>query len=42
MCMKTTYPNPVIRNKRLSTTHKKFLKEKQILMTYAMVKFAGN
>lgn len=37
-----TYPNPVIRKKRLSTNHKRILKEGQILMTYAMEKFAGN
>lgn len=39
---KLTYPNPVIRKKRLSTNHKRILKEGQILMAYAMEKFAGN
>lgn len=35
-------PNPVIRKKRLIKTHKRILKEGQILMTYATEKFAGN
>lgn len=39
---KLTYPNPVIRKKRLIKTHKRILKEGQILMTYATEKFAGN